>query len=131
MLYAKCRGDAVHLGDGRHGTPRRAARPRHQPRPGRDRPHDRPAAPRGAGPIRQCRALARTAQGHVVRPRRDAATTHEIAWMAALLASDKSAYTTGTIVTVDGGGTAATRRSILGEMGSTAWNWDCAEGRRW
>jgi NAD(P)-dependent dehydrogenase (short-subunit alcohol dehydrogenase family) len=34
-----------------------------------------------------------------------AATPHEIAWMAAFLASDKSAYTTGTIVTVDGGGT--------------------------
>ncbi len=34
-----------------------------------------------------------------------AATPEEIAWMAAFLASDKSAYTTGTIVTVDGGGT--------------------------
>ena len=34
-----------------------------------------------------------------------AATPQEIAWMAAFLASDKSAYTTGTIVTVDGGGT--------------------------
>jgi len=34
-----------------------------------------------------------------------AATPHEIAWMAAFLASDKSAYTSGTIVTVDGGGT--------------------------
>jgi 3-oxoacyl-[acyl-carrier protein] reductase len=34
-----------------------------------------------------------------------AATAHEIAWMAAFLASDRSAYTTGTIVTVDGGGT--------------------------
>ena len=34
-----------------------------------------------------------------------AATPYEIAWMAAFLASDKSAYTTGTIVTVDGGGT--------------------------
>ncbi len=34
-----------------------------------------------------------------------AATPREIAWMAAFLASDKSAYTTGTIVTVDGGGT--------------------------
>src|SRR5229473_14221 len=38
-----------------------------------------------------------------------AATPEEIAWMAAFLASDKSAYTTGTIVTVDGGGTS--RRS--------------------
>jgi NAD(P)-dependent dehydrogenase (short-subunit alcohol dehydrogenase family) len=34
-----------------------------------------------------------------------AATPREIAWMAAFLASDKSAYTTGTIITVDGGGT--------------------------
>jgi 3-oxoacyl-[acyl-carrier protein] reductase len=34
-----------------------------------------------------------------------AATPQEIALMAAFLASDKSAYTTGTIVTVDGGGT--------------------------
>jgi NAD(P)-dependent dehydrogenase (short-subunit alcohol dehydrogenase family) len=34
-----------------------------------------------------------------------AATPYEIGWMAAFLASDKSAYTTGTIVTVDGGGT--------------------------
>src|SRR5216684_4016282 len=40
-----------------------------------------------------------------------AATPEEIAWMAAFLASDKSAYTTGTIVTVDGGGTS--RRSAL------------------
>jgi 3-oxoacyl-[acyl-carrier protein] reductase len=40
-----------------------------------------------------------------------AATPHEIAWMAAFLASDKSAYTTGTIVTVDGGGTG--RRGVL------------------
>jgi NAD(P)-dependent dehydrogenase (short-subunit alcohol dehydrogenase family) len=34
-----------------------------------------------------------------------AATPQEIARMAAFLASDRSAYTTGTIVTVDGGGT--------------------------
>jgi NAD(P)-dependent dehydrogenase (short-subunit alcohol dehydrogenase family) len=34
-----------------------------------------------------------------------AATPREIAWMAAFLASDKSAFATGTIVTVDGGGT--------------------------
>jgi NAD(P)-dependent dehydrogenase (short-subunit alcohol dehydrogenase family) len=27
----------------------------------------------------------------------------EIAWMVAFLASDKSAYTTGTIITIDGG----------------------------
>jgi len=40
-----------------------------------------------------------------------AATPQEIAWMAAFLASDKSAYTTGTIVTVDGGGTS--RRGAL------------------
>jgi NAD(P)-dependent dehydrogenase (short-subunit alcohol dehydrogenase family) len=40
-----------------------------------------------------------------------AATPEEIAWMAAFLASDKSAYTTGTIVTVDGGGTS--RRGAL------------------
>jgi NAD(P)-dependent dehydrogenase (short-subunit alcohol dehydrogenase family) len=37
-----------------------------------------------------------------------AATPREIAWVAAFLASDKSAYTTGTIVTVDGGGTSRT-----------------------
>src|ERR1700724_2633415 len=30
-----------------------------------------------------------------------AATPHEIAWMAAFLASDKSAYTTGSIITID------------------------------
>src|SRR5579884_3669594 len=40
-----------------------------------------------------------------------AAKPEEIAWMAAFLASDKSAYTTGTIVTIDGGGTS--RRSAL------------------
>ncbi|HZT86817.1 MAG TPA: SDR family oxidoreductase [Stellaceae bacterium] len=40
-----------------------------------------------------------------------AAKAEEIAWMAAFLASDKSAYTTGTIVTIDGGGTS--RRSAL------------------
>jgi hypothetical protein len=33
-----------------------------------------------------------------------AAKPEEIAWMAAFLASDKSAYTTGSIVTIDGGG---------------------------
>ena len=38
-----------------------------------------------------------------------AATPYEIAWMTAFLASDKSAYTTGTIVTVDGGGTSRSR----------------------
>ena len=32
-----------------------------------------------------------------------AATSSEIAAMVALLASDRSAYTTGTIVTIDGG----------------------------
>ncbi len=40
-----------------------------------------------------------------------AATPNEIAWMAAFLASDRSGYTTGTIVTVDGGG--ASRRAAL------------------
>jgi NAD(P)-dependent dehydrogenase (short-subunit alcohol dehydrogenase family) len=40
-----------------------------------------------------------------------AAKPEEIAWMAAFLASDKSAYTTGTIVTIDGGG--SSRRSAL------------------
>src|SRR5882724_6704910 len=40
-----------------------------------------------------------------------AATPQEIAWMAAFLASDKSAYTTGTIITIDGGG--SSRRSAL------------------
>ena len=40
-----------------------------------------------------------------------AAKPEEIAWMVAFLASDRSAYTTGTIVTVDGGG--STRRSAL------------------
>ena len=42
---------------------------------------------------------------------RRAATATEIANMAAFLASDLSGYTTGTIVTVDGGGTS--RRSAL------------------
>ena len=32
-----------------------------------------------------------------------AGTPREIGWMVAFLASDKSAYTTGTIVTIDGG----------------------------
>src|SRR4051812_11176066 len=40
-----------------------------------------------------------------------AAKPEEIAWMAAFLASDLSAYTTGTIITIDGGGTS--RRSAL------------------
>ena len=40
-----------------------------------------------------------------------AARPEEIAWMTAFLASDKSAYTTGTIVTIDGGG--SSRRSSL------------------
>ena len=40
-----------------------------------------------------------------------AASPREIADMAAFLASDRSAYTTGTIVTVDGGGTS--RRGAL------------------
>src|SRR5438105_3076779 len=35
----------------------------------------------------------------------------EIGWMAAFLASDRSAYTTGSIVTIDGGG--SSRRSAL------------------
>ena len=40
-----------------------------------------------------------------------AATPEEIGYMAAFLASDRSAYTTGTIVTIDGGG--GSRRSAL------------------
>ena len=40
-----------------------------------------------------------------------AAKPEEIGWMAAFLASDRSGYTTGTIVTVDGGG--GSRRSAL------------------
>jgi hypothetical protein len=40
-----------------------------------------------------------------------AAKPEEIGWMAAFLASDRSAYTTGTIVTIDGGG--SSRRSAL------------------
>ncbi len=36
-------------------------------------------------------------------PFRRAATVEEISGMVALLASDCSAYTTGTIVTIDGG----------------------------
>jgi 3-oxoacyl-[acyl-carrier protein] reductase len=40
-----------------------------------------------------------------------AAKPEEIAWMVAFLASDKSAYTTGSIVTIDGGG--SSRRSAL------------------
>ena len=40
-----------------------------------------------------------------------AAKPEEIAWMAAFLASDKSAYTTGSIITIDGGG--SSRRSAL------------------
>ena len=40
-----------------------------------------------------------------------AAKPEEIAWMAAFLASDRSAYTTGSIITIDGGG--SSRRSSL------------------
>ena len=40
-----------------------------------------------------------------------AATPEEIGYMAAFLASDRSAYTTGTIITIDGGG--SSRRSAL------------------
>jgi len=40
-----------------------------------------------------------------------AAKPEEIAWMAAFLASDRSAYTTGSIITIDGGG--SSRRSAL------------------
>jgi 3-oxoacyl-[acyl-carrier protein] reductase len=40
-----------------------------------------------------------------------AAKPEEIAWMAAFLASDKSGYTTGTIITIDGGG--SSRRAAL------------------
>ena len=40
-----------------------------------------------------------------------AGTPEEIGWMVAFLASDKSAYTTGTIVTIDGG--AANRGSMF------------------
>ena len=42
---------------------------------------------------------------------RRAAKPEEIGWMAAFLASDRSGYTTGTIVTIDGGG--GSRRSAL------------------
>jgi NAD(P)-dependent dehydrogenase (short-subunit alcohol dehydrogenase family) len=40
-----------------------------------------------------------------------AAKPEEIAWMAAFLASEKSGYTTGSIVTIDGGG--GSRRSAI------------------
>jgi len=40
-----------------------------------------------------------------------AAKPEEIAWMVAFLASNRSAYTTGSIVTIDGGG--GSRRSAL------------------
>jgi 3-oxoacyl-[acyl-carrier protein] reductase len=40
-----------------------------------------------------------------------AAKPEEVAWMVAFLASDRSGYTTGTIVTIDGGG--GSRRSAL------------------
>jgi 3-oxoacyl-[acyl-carrier protein] reductase len=40
-----------------------------------------------------------------------AAKPEEIAWMVAFLASDRSGYTTGSIVTIDGGG--SSRRSAL------------------
>jgi hypothetical protein len=40
-----------------------------------------------------------------------AAKPEEIAWMTAFLASDKSGYTTGSIITIDGGG--SSRRSSL------------------
>jgi NAD(P)-dependent dehydrogenase (short-subunit alcohol dehydrogenase family) len=56
-----------------------------------------------------------------------AATPQEIAWMAAFLASDKSAYTTGTIVTVDGAG----RPARGSDRRNMQWNWDCADARRW
>jgi NAD(P)-dependent dehydrogenase (short-subunit alcohol dehydrogenase family) len=40
-----------------------------------------------------------------------AAKPEEIGWMAAFLASDRSGYTTGTMITIDGGG--GSRRSVL------------------
>jgi NAD(P)-dependent dehydrogenase (short-subunit alcohol dehydrogenase family) len=40
-----------------------------------------------------------------------AAKPEEIAWTAVVLASDKFAYTTGSIITIDGGG--SSRRSSL------------------
>ena len=40
-----------------------------------------------------------------------AAKPEEIGYMAAFLASDRSAYTTGSIITIDGGG--GSRRSAL------------------
>ena len=40
-----------------------------------------------------------------------AAKPEEIGWMVAFLASERSAYTTGTIITIDGGG--GSRRSAL------------------
>ena len=40
-----------------------------------------------------------------------AAKPEEIGWMTAFLAADRSGYTTGTIVTIDGGG--GSRRSAL------------------
>lgn len=47
-------------------------------------------------------------QGHAFSR---AAKPEEIAWMAAFLASEKSGYTTGSIITIDGGG--SSRRSSL------------------
>ncbi len=50
------------------------------------------------------RADAAVAFGRAAKP-------EEIGWMAAFLASDRSGYTTGTIITIDGGG--SSRRSAL------------------
>ena len=52
-----------------------------------------------------CKRLARDG------PFGRAAKPEEIGWMAPFLASDRSGYTTGSIITIDGGG--SSRRSAL------------------
>ena len=42
-----------------------------------------------------------------------AAKPEEIAWMTAFLASDLSAYTTGSIITIDGGGSSRSARALI------------------
>ena len=71
------------------------------PGPGRHRPADQPVQADGADEARRRQSLPGTVQGDVLRPSRRRA--EEIASTVAFLASERSAYTTGCILTIDGG----------------------------
>ena len=101
-LFGERLADGVYPGNGRYGTARWDARRRDQPRPGYDRPARQPRCapgpkPSSATPERWTEYMTPLAFGRAANP-------EEIGWMTAFLASDLSAYTTGSIVTIDGGG---------------------------